>query len=359
MAEEDGQTDDSQKTEEPTPKKLEEARKRGQVALSREVNNWVMLAAATLFIVAFSGTMMSAFFDMFKVFIEQAHDLPAMPGGLGVVLGESVKIALKIMFLPFLILLAAAFFAPFLQIGPLFAPEIIKPDLSKISIIKGFGRLFSMRSLMEFVKGILKISVVGLVAGIIIYPYLDKFEHMMDMPISMSVIELRFLVIKMMVGVLVILMVIAMIDLVYQRYEYNKKMRMSRQEIKDEYKQSEGDPHIKGKLRQLRMERARQRMMQDVPTADVVITNPTHFSIALKYNPDENPAPIVIAKGVDEVALRIREVAKENDITLYENKPLARALYDVVDIGEMIPTEHFKAVAEIISYVFRLKGKLN
>ena len=134
---------------------------------------------------------------------------------------------------------------------------------------------------------------------------------------------------------------------------------MSRQEIKDEYKQSEGDPQIKGKLRQLRMERARQRMMQAVPTADVIITNPTHYSIALKYNPDESPAPIVIAKGVDDIALRIREVAKENDITLYEDRPLARALYDAVEIGDMIPTEHFQAVAKIISYVFKLKGKLN
>ncbi|MGH1455660.1 MAG: flagellar biosynthesis protein FlhB [Alphaproteobacteria bacterium] len=352
------QTDDSQKTEDPTPKKLEEARKRGQVALSREVNNWVMLAAATILISAFAGTMMSALTDMMRVFIEQSHDLPGMPGGLGVVLGESMKHVLSIMFIPFLLLLSAAFFSPFLQIGPLFAPEIIKPDLSKISLKKGFGRLFSMRSLMEFIKGILKISIVGLVAGVIVYPYLDKFEHMMDMPIATAVIELRFLTVKMLVGVLVVLIVIAIIDLVYQRYEYNKKMRMSRQEIKDEYKQSEGDPHVKGKLRQLRAEKARQRMMQAVPSADVVITNPTHFSIALKYDPDESPAPIVVAKGMDEVALRIRELAKENDITLYENKPLARALYDVVEIGDMIPTEHFKAVAEIISYVFKLKGKL-
>ncbi len=352
------QTDDSQKTEDPTPKKLEEARKRGQVAMSREVNNWVMLAAATLFIGTIGGTMMAQLSDMMRIFIEQAHDLPGAPGGLSVILGESLKRAFMILLLPFLLLICAAFFAPFLQIGPLFAPEVIKPELSKVSIIKGFGRLFSMRSLMEFAKGIAKICIVGLIAGIIIYPYLDKFEHMMDMPVIMAVDELRYLTLKMMVGVLVVLMVIAAIDLAYQRYEYNKKMRMSRQEIKDEYKQSEGDPHIKGKLRQLRMEKARQRMMQEVPSADVVITNPTHFSIALKYNPDESPAPIVVAKGMDEIALRIREIAKENDIVMYEDKPLARALYDVVEIGEMIPTEHFQAVAKIISYVFKLKGKL-
>ncbi len=356
---EDDQTDDSQKTEDPTPKKLEEARKRGQVAMSREVNNWVMLAAATLLIGTIGGTMMMQLSDMMRVFIEHAHDLPQVPGGLSVVLGESLKKVFMIMLLPFLLLICAAFFAPFLQVGPLFAPQVIKPELSKISIIKGFGRLFSMRSLMEFTKGILKICVVGFIAGLIVYPYLDSFEHMMDMPVIMAVDELRYLTLKMMVGVLVVLMVIAAIDLAYQRYEYNKKMRMSRQEIKDEYKQSEGDPHIKGKLRQLRMERARQRMMQSVPDADVVITNPTHFSIALKYDPNESPAPIVVAKGMDEIALRIREIAKENEIVMYEDKPLARALYDVVEIGEMIPTEHFQAVAKIISYVFKLKGKLN
>ncbi len=355
----DENTDDSQKTEDPTPKKLEEARKRGQVALSREVNNWVMLFAATLFVASLSSNVFLELKDMMRVYIAHAHDLPQAPGGMEVLLGGTLKKAMYILFMPFFLLLVAAFLGPFLQIGPLFAPEVIKPNLSKISIIKGFGRLFSMRSIVEFVKGIMKISIVGVVATIIIYPYFDKFEHMIDMPVIMVMEELYFLVIRMMIGILIVLSVIAGIDLVYQRYEYNKKMRMSLQEVKDEYKQSEGDPQVKAKLRQLRAEKAQQRMMQAVPSADVVITNPTHFSIALKYDPDEMPAPVVIAKGVDDVALRIREIAKDNDIILYENKPLARALYDVAEIDEMIPTEHFKAVAEIISYVFKLKGRLN
>lgn len=358
MAESDT-TDDSQKTEDPTPKKLEEARKKGQIALSREVNNWVMLLAGTIFLMAFAGAMMTEMSFLLKVYIEQAHSLPKAPGGLSVILGESFIQIFKIMMLPLLLLMVAAFCAPFLQIGPLFAPGVIKPDWSKVSIIKGFGRLFSLRSIVEFIKGLLKILIVGAVATIIIMPYLDKFEHLIDLPVIGAMEELYVLVIKMMIGILIVVAIIAGIDLIYQRHEYMKKMRMSRQEIKDEYKQSEGDPMIKGRLRQLRQERARQRIMQAVPEADVVITNPTHFSIALKYNPDESPAPIVIAKGIDETALRIREVAKENDIVLYENKPLARALYDVAEIDEIIPTEHFKAVAEIISYVFKLKGKLN
>ncbi len=356
---EGNQDDDSQKTEEPTPKKLEEARKRGQIAMSREVNNWVMLFAGTIVIVALAGTMMEKLTDLMRVYIEQAHAMPAMPGGLGFVLGDGFKEALMILALPFMLLLAAAFLAPFVQVGPLFAPEVVKPDFSKISIVKGFGRLFSVRSIVELVKGVLKIFAVGVVATVIIKPYFDKFEHLIDMPISAVISELGYLVVQMMVGVLVILIVIAAIDLIYQRVEYNKKMRMSRQEIKDEYKQSEGDPHIKAKLRQLRTERARQRMMQSVPDADVVITNPTHYSIALKYDPDEMPAPIVVAKGSDEVALRIREIAKENNVTIYENKPLVRALYDMVEIDDVIPTEHFKAVAEIISYVFKLRKGIN
>jgi len=354
----DENTDESQKTEDPTPKKLEEARKRGQIALSREVNNWVMIFAATVFVIGLSGTMLSELKDMMVLYIAQAHDLPGAPGGIGIVIGGALKKVGMIMLLPALLLLVAAFFGPFLQVGPLFAPQVIKPDIKKISPIKGFSRLFSMRSLVEFAKSLAKLAIVGSVAFVIISPYFDKFEHLVDMPLIMVLSELKFLVVRMLMGILIVLALIAGADMVYQRHEYNKKMRMSRQEVKDEFKQSEGDPHIKGKLRQLRMEKARQRMMQEVPKADVVITNPTHYSIALKYNPEETTAPIVIAKGIDEVALRIREIAKENKIVLYEDKPLARALYDIVEIDEMIPTEYFKAVAEVISYVFKLKGKI-
>lgn len=355
----DENTDESQKTEDPTPKKLEEARKRGQVPLSREVNNWIMLFAGTILVATFAGSMMLYLLDLMRLFVENAHGFPSFPGGLADVVGGAMFEVMWILILPLGFLFLAAFVGPFLQIGPLFAPEVIKPDWSKVSIIKGFGRLFSLRSIVELIKGLLKIGVVGVVATIIIYPYFDKFEHLMGLEVIDSVGELQELVIRMMIGVLIVMVVIAGLDMIYQRQEYNKKMRMSRQEVKDEYKQSEGDPHVKARLRQLRTERARQRMMQAVPQADVVITNPTHYSIALKYDPDEMPAPVVVAKGIDQVALRIREVAKDNDIVLYENKPLARVLYDAVEIDEMIPFEHFKAVAEIISYVFKLKGKLN
>jgi len=353
------QEDDAQKTEEPTPKKLEDARKKGDVPLSREVNNWVMLLAATLIIGFAAGPVFSNLAEVMKSYIAKAHLYPSIPGGLHILLGEAYKEVIVIMALPLVILLLAAFLGPFLQIGPLFSAEKIKPSLNKISIIKGFGRLFSMRSLVEFAKGIFKIGLIGLVGVVIIYPYYDKMEHLVGLPVPLALDELRFLVMRLMIGVLVALLLIALADIVYQRAEHHKKMRMSKQEIKDEYKQMEGDPHVRARLRQLRQERARQRMMQQVPESDVVITNPTHYSIALKYDPEEMGAPVCVAKGVDEVAMRIREVAKENGIILYENKPLARALYDAVEIDETIPTEHYQAVAEIISYVFKLKGKLN
>lgn len=350
--------DEAQKTEDPTPKKMEDARKKGNVALSREVNHWVMLLTGTILVVWLSPYMLNELMGLFKFHLANAHIVSGTPGGMNFALGNTLLEVLKILAFPLLILMVAAFIGPFAQVGPLFAPEAIKPSLSKISIIKGFGRLFSTRSLMEFAKGILKISVVGIVGTIILMPYFGQFEHMITLPTIMILVELKTLFLALMTGVLFIVFVVAMIDLVYQRNQHMKKMRMTKQEVKDEYKQTEGDPHIKGKLRQLRMEKGRQRMMQAVPSADVVITNPTHYSIALKYNPDEMEAPICVAKGVDETALRIREVAKEHNIVLFENKPLARALYDVIDIDEQVPAEHFKAVAEVISYVFKLRKGL-
>lgn len=356
---EDEQPDDSQKTEEPTPKKLEEARKKGQVALSRELNNWIMLLAATILIATAAGPVLGDVKDVLKAYIEHSNDFPPTPGGLHIIMGEGFKKIVLALALPLIVLMAAAFLSPFIQVGPLFAPESIKPDVSKISPIKGFTRLFSKRSLMEFTKGILKISIIGLIGALIIYPYYGQIEHVIGMPVPLVLWELQGLVVKMMAGILVVLLVVAVIDIAFQRMEHYKKMRMTKQELKDEYKQTEGDPHVKARLRQLRSERARQRMMQAVPQADVVITNPTHYSIALKYDPEEMEAPLCVAKGVDELALRIREVAKEHDVEIFENPPLARALFDTVDVDETIPTEHYQAVAEVISYVFKRKGRLH
>jgi flagellar biosynthetic protein FlhB len=352
------ETDDAQKTEDPTPKRLEEGRKRGQVALSREINNWIMLLTATILIGFAAGNVMGGLSDHMRLYLERAHDMPGSADGIAFMLSGAFKEVLSILALPFIVLAVAAFIAPFIQVGPLFAPEVIKPDFSKISPMKGFKRLFSLRSIMEFVKGILKISLISVVGVIILYPFYGRIDHMVGLPLPLMLDELLTLVIRLMIGVLVALIVVAVIDLLFQRSDHTKKMRMTKQELKDEYKQTEGDPHIKARLRSLRQERARQRMMAAVPDADVIITNPTHYSIALKYDPEFMEAPQCVAKGADDVALRIREVAKEHDIVIYEEPPLARVLFDLVDIDDFIPQEHYQAVAKIISYVFKLKGKL-
>lgn len=356
MSEDDN--DDSSKTEDPTPKKLEEARKKGQIPMSREVNNFVMLLAGAMVVLAMGPSMMSDIAVLMRTYIEQAHDLPEVPGGFQFVVVEALREILKVIMLPMLFLIAAAFIGPFIQVGPLFAPEVIKMDISKISPMKGFSRLFSMKSIMEFIKGLLKITVVSVVGFIIIKPFFGGIEHMVGLPVPLMMDETMSLITRMLIGLLFVIFIISILDLVYQRYEHMKKMRMTKQELKDEYRQSEGDPHVKAKLRQLRQQKAQARMMQAVPTADVVITNPTHYSVALKYDPDKNEAPIVVAKGVDELALRIRETAKQHDVMILPNPPLARVLFETVDLDEAVPPDQYKAVAEIISYVFRLKGKL-
>lgn len=351
--------DESSKTEDPTPKRLEESRRKGQVAMSRELNSWLMLFTATLLIMSMSGPMMREIMGVMRIYLEQAHVLPGAPGGFSIVLGDVLIEILKIMALPLMLLMAAAFLGPFLQIGPLFSTEVIKMDISKISIVKGYSRLFSMRAIMEFLKGILKISLVGVVGTILIMPFFAGIEHMVGLPMPLMLDEMKTLVIRMMAGTLIAFLMVAIADVVYQRMEYMKKLRMTKQELKDEYRQSEGDPMVKAKLRQLRAEKARQRMMANVPKADVVITNPTHFAVALKYDPDTMEAPLCLAKGVDDLALRIRTLAKESDVTVYQNPPLARVLYDTVEVDEAIPPEHYKAVAQVISFVFKQKGKLN
>ncbi|MFH1157642.1 MAG: flagellar biosynthesis protein FlhB [Pseudomonadota bacterium] len=357
MAEEEDTTDRSQKTEDPTPRKLEEARKRGQVVNSREVNNWIVLFTATLVVIAAGPGILSDIRNTLGNFLEQSWAIPTDPGGLGQ--------ALRILFLriggdlilPLLFLTFAGAISGFVQTGPLFSFDPIAPDLSRISIFKGIGRLFSRRSIMELLKGIAKISLVSVAGIIVLRPYFGGVEHFVGLDIAQALFELQLLFLKMMSAVLSVLFFLAILDYMFQRSEFMKNMRMSLQDVREEYKQTEGDPQIKGRLRQLREQKARQRMMQAVPKADVVITNPTHYAVALKYDTVEMDAPTMVAKGVDLIARKIREVAEENNVPVVENATLARALHASMEINQTIPREHYKAVAEVISYVFKLKGK--
>ncbi len=350
-------TDDSQKTEEPTQKKLDDARKKGQVASSREINHWFVILGITTWAVLFAPSMMGDIKLALMRFVEFPHamggDIQQLRLVLIRVLGE---IGLALLF-PVLVLVAVTLGGGLVQNGLVIAAERVQPKLERISLIGGVKRLFSLKAIVEFVKGVLKLAVVAAVATFLILPAFDILPSLPAFEISQVMGLVHGLAQRMLIGVLAVMSVIAVLDFLYQKYEFRKNMRMSKHELREEFKQTEGDPMIKSRLRQIRMERARRRMMAAVPEADVVITNPTHYAVALKYEPTEMVAPRLVAKGVDSLARRIREIAEEHDIVVMENPPLAQALYAGVEIDQEIPEDHYKAVAEIIGYVFRLKRK--
>src|SRR5690606_20754746 len=249
---------------------------------------------------------------------------------------------------------ALAIAANLVQHQPLLSIEPIKPKLSKVNPLEGAKRLFSQEALVNFAKGLIKLVVVAAVLWFVLAPEIDSLENMITLEPGMILKEFMDLAMKIFGAVLAIVTIIAIADYIYQRNRWWTRLKMTVQETRDEYKQQEGDPKIKGRIRQIRIERSRKRMMAAVPQATVVITNPTHYAVALKYDRDM-AAPKCVAKGADAVAFRIRELAKEHDVPIVENPPLARALFASVDVDETIPTEHFKAVAEVIGFVMRLK----
>jgi flagellar biosynthesis protein FlhB len=347
--------DDSQKTEEPTQKRLDEAHNKGQVASSREVNHWFMMFAIAMAVMMFVPSALVQIAHSLVVFLEAPHAMLVDPGGIQGWM-TSLFTALGVAMAPILgLLMLAGIGATLLQVGPMFTAEPMKPELSKVSPMRGLQRLFSMQALMDFVKGLVKLVVVGAVSWFLLRPEFDRLERFFDFDMVALLVVLNDLTLKLLGGVLAALAALAALDVLYQRLSHRRKLRMSREEVRDEYKQSEGDPLVKGRLRQIRMERARRRMMQEVPKADVVITNPTHFAVALRYDQTNMSAPTVVAKGTDLVARRIRELAEEHKVPIVSNPPLARALFASVELDQEIPPEHYKAVAEIIGYVMRLR----
>lgn len=351
-------SDKSQKTEEPTQKKLDDSRKKGEIANSREVSHWFMILAATIIVALMAPSLSTDIKLVLQKFLAMPHAIPVEKGNVATIIGDAATEVGFIMIIPVVLFIAAAFGSSIVQGGLVVAVERITPKLDRASPLAGLKRLFSFKSIAEFIKGIFKITIVGAVATMLMLPYFEGLEQLVKMEMTGAAAVLHSLVSRLLVGVLAVVTVIAVIDFLYQRFEHMKQMRMSHQEIKDEFKQTEGDPMVKGRLRQIRQERARQRMTSAVPEASVVITNPTHFAVALKYELDEMDAPVLLAKGQDFLALKIREIAEEHDIPIIENPPIARALYAGVEVDQEIPPEHFKAVAEIIGYVFRLKGKM-
>lgn len=346
------------KTEKATPKKRDDARKKGQVLQSREIVAALLLTFVFAGIGSFGGYIYSeiaAFTN--KIFTEYAgiEDLFSK-SILSRLFFETVGVILKTTAPIFAIALITSVIAGYAQVGFLFTTETLGFKFSRINPLAGAKRLFSMRAIVEMLKSMFKIGVVGYIA----YKYLDGEKHnvlnLMSMDAMGIAIYIGSISINMAIRICVALILLAILDYVYQWWEYERNLKMSKQDVKDEYKMTEGNQEIKSKIKQKQRQISMRRMLQDVPKADVVITNPTHFAVAIQYNLKFSDAPIVIAKGQDFLAQRIREVAKENNIEIVENKPLARTLYSSVDIGEAIPPDLYQAVAEVLAFVFSLKN---
>lgn len=351
------QSDDAQKTEEPTQKKLDDARRRGQVAVSREINTWLMLLSGTLAVAMMAPWIMTQLRLAFLPFVESPHRISLDLGSAVQRMEATLIDVIAVLFLPLLLFFIAALLGPVLQNGFVFSPKAIEPKLEKFDPIKGAKRVFSMRQVAELPKGVIKLAIVAAVGLAVSMPSFVGMDVVPTLSLPDFLSVLHELIVKLLIAVVAVLIVIAIADLVFQRQQHHKKMRMTRQELKDEFKQSEGDPVARQRLRQIRQERAKARMIQAVPEADVVVTNPTHFAVALKYQPEAMGAPRVVAKGADLIAQNIREAAEEHDIPIIENPPLARALYASVELDAEVPSEHYQAVAEVISYVWNVEGR--
>lgn len=349
--------DESSKTEDASERKIDKAKEEGDTAVSQDAKSFIMFIAMLFVIWIVLPLTFKWFYSFSLMFIENPESIPMDEKNIQVLLLQSSLALLKIMAIPFVIFMVFGIIASISQTGFMYAPKKLEPNWNKLNIFAALPNFINMKKIVESLKGIIKISVITFVAILVVKPYLGKVELMPSMEVMAILQFIHKIVVLLIFTVVIAVFVIAVADYVYQRYAHLKKLRMTKQEVKDEYKQMEGDPLIKSRIRQVRQERARHRMMDNVPKADVVIVNPTHYAIALEYKMDKMDAPMVLAKGMDHLALKIRELAEENDIPIIENPPLARALFASVEIDQTIPQEHFKAVAEVIGYVMSLKNQ--
>ena len=353
-----------ERTEPATQKKLSDARKKGQVAKSREITNCFGLLVFFLILKFWVGHMGIQLMDIFNNMYRKIPDVVMFPDGN--MPQAEVSILFKQMLLQVLIIVA-----PILVIGVVIGfvcniaqvkwrppTQPLKPKFSKLNPIQGFKKFLSLNSLVELIKSVLKILLIGYIC----YSYLkDKWVilfNLYDITLMQALELVAKTVTDLGIRISAFYFLIALADYIYQKVKFKNDMKMSKQEVKEEFKQQEGDPQVKGKIRQKMRETSMKRMMQSLPQADVVITNPTHYAVAIKYDPEVADAPVVVAKGEDYLAARIKEVARENKIEIVENKPLARMLYANVDIGQMVPPELYQAVAEVLAFVYQLQGKI-
>jgi flagellar biosynthetic protein FlhB len=347
--------DDTERSEDPTQKRLDEALKRGDVVKSQEVNTWFVIAGATLILLSFAGSMGSGLTATLRGVVAQSYRIPMDGRGLQRLMSQIGLEIIAAFAIPLLLLTLAAIAGNMVQHRLVWSGESLKPKLSKISFAGGVKRLFSKIALANFVKGLVKLALIGAIMSVLLWPKRYELIGLVAMDPAVVLPLTRSLSLEILGSVVAVLAIIAAADYLFQYRQWYERQKMSVRELKEEFKQTEGDPTIKAKIRQLRQTRMRKRMMAAVPKASVVITNPTHYAIALQYDRGMN-APVCLAKGIDGIALKIREVAAAHDIPVVENPPLARALHATIEIDEEVPPEHYRAVAEVIGYVMKLRN---
>ncbi|MFH0730496.1 MAG: flagellar biosynthesis protein FlhB [Pseudomonadota bacterium] len=353
MPEESGQ----EKTEKATGRKREKAREEGQVVKSQEVASVLVLLIGICVLYVFGHLFYPKAIQIFQEnFIFEK--IPRFDIEYCLTLLNKNMSLLFSLILPLMgAVFVTAFAANIFQVGFVISTKAIAFKLDKFNIIKGFGRLFSLKALMELFKSLIKLTVIGSIAYLVIQGEMSQLEKLYNASVAHIFIFLLKGIFKIFIWVALIMMIVAIMDYSYQRWQFEKDLRMTKQEVKEEYKETEGDPLVKSRIRSIQIQAARKRMMQQVPTADVVVTNPTHLAVAIKYDPLSMAAPQVVAKGAGLIAERIKALASEHHIPVVENKELARNLYKLLEVGEQIPSEFFRAVAELLAYVYKLKGK--
>ena len=346
---------DQERTEQATSKRREEAREKGQVARSQEVVSVGILVASLIFFYFGGSTLLLKTMEVMKAGFREAARTDLTQDTLTLIIINYIVQGFGILFPLLLAVFLAGILGNVLQVGFMFSTEALQPKIDKISPAMGFKRLFSLRSIVELFKGILKICIIGGVAYLVIRNEFDHLIPLADQSVWGMLSYMGGVCFKILLSTTIVLVFLAALDYAYQRWEFEKSIRMTKQEIKDEFKNTEGDPMIKARIKRIQREMARKRMMAEVPKATVVVTNPTHLAIAIKYEPASMDAPIVVAKGADVIAEKIREIAKENDVPIVENKPLAQVLYKIVKLNQAVPENLYKAVAEVLAFVYEQK----